>query len=93
MNLVACTMGAGTLTIPYIVSLNGLILGPMIIIFGALLSFYSGHLLVKCEEQTGKYQYESLARLAFGKRAKPIISIFMIISMLGFAVSYIALVS
>lgn len=39
-------MGAGTLTIPLIVSLNGIILGPLLIIFAAILSYHSGMLLV-----------------------------------------------
>lgn len=46
ISLIAVTMGAGTLTIPYIVSLNGLVFGSFMIIIGALLSYYSGMLLV-----------------------------------------------
>ena len=46
LSLIACTLGAGTLTIPYIVSKNGLIGGPFWIIVGALLTYYSGRLLV-----------------------------------------------
>ena len=47
VSLIAVTMGAGTLTIPYIVSLNGILFGSLLIIMGALLSYYSGMLLVK----------------------------------------------
>ena len=46
VSLIALTMGAGTLTIPYIISLNGLIFGSFLIVFGALISYYTGMLLV-----------------------------------------------
>lgn len=40
-------MGAVTLTIPYIMSLNGYVLGSTLVFLGALLSYYSGMQLVK----------------------------------------------
>lgn len=46
ISLVAVTMGAGTLTIPFIIALNGIALGSLYIILGAVLSYYSGMLLV-----------------------------------------------
>ena len=45
-NLMAACLGAGILTLPYTVYANGLILGPLLIIIAALLSYYSGYLLV-----------------------------------------------
>lgn len=45
--MIAATMGAGTLTIPYIVALTGAIFGPFLIILGALVSYYTGMLLVR----------------------------------------------
>ena len=46
ISIVATSFGTGTLTIPYIVSINGLIGGPLWIFAGALLTFYSSRLLV-----------------------------------------------
>lgn len=46
ISLISVTMGAGSLTIPFIVSLNGIGLGAILIILGAALSYYSGMLLV-----------------------------------------------
>ena len=46
LNLVAATMGAGTITMPYIVSLTGIGLGAILIISGAFLSYYTSNLLV-----------------------------------------------
>ena len=46
--LIAACMGAGTLTMPYIVSKTGIVLGPLLIIIGAFLSYYAGMLIIKC---------------------------------------------
>jgi hypothetical protein len=53
-SLTAACMGAGTLTMPYIVSKTGLVLGPILILAGALLSYYAGMLIIKCSNLTGK---------------------------------------
>jgi amino acid permease len=45
-NLVAATMGAGTITMPYIISLTGIAFGSILVILGAALSHYTGTLLV-----------------------------------------------
>ena len=39
-------MGAGTITMPYIISLTGIGLGAVLIVIGALVSFYTSSLLV-----------------------------------------------
>ena len=39
-------MGAGTITMPYIISLTGIGLGAILIVIGALVSFYTSSLLV-----------------------------------------------
>ena len=44
--LMSAILGAGILTLPYAVYANGLILGPLLILIGALLSYYTGYLLV-----------------------------------------------
>lgn len=46
ISLVAATIGASTLTIPYIIALTGIIGGIIWIIIGALMTFYAGRLLV-----------------------------------------------
>eukprot|EP00347_Sterkiella_histriomuscorum_P013193 403365653 len=87
ISLTAATVGAGTLTLPYIMSLNGLAFGTILVIFGAFLSYYSGMLLVKCDQITGKYNYESLAKMSFGKTWRPIMSLSMLVSMIGFQIA------
>ena len=46
LNLIAATMGAGTVTMPYIISLTGIGLGTILVILGAVISSYSASLLV-----------------------------------------------
>ena len=45
-NLMAACLGAGILTIPYTMYANGMVLGSLLIIIAALLSYYTGYLLV-----------------------------------------------
>ena len=46
LNLIAATMGAGTITMPYIICVAGIGLGSLLTILGAFLSQYTGMLLV-----------------------------------------------
>ena len=58
ISLIASCLGAGTLTMPYIVSQTGIFFGPILIFLGALLSYYAGLLIIKCSEITGLTDYE-----------------------------------
>ncbi len=49
LNLIAATMGAGTVTMPYIISLTGIGLGAILVVVGAAISFYSASLLVSAQ--------------------------------------------
>ena len=85
-------MGAGTITMPYIICVAGIALGSILTILGAGLSHYTGNLLIKCVELTGKRTYEDFAELAFGsKQWRSAVSIAMIVSLLGFTTAYISL--
>ena len=46
--LVIVCLGAGTLTIPYIIYENGFILGPALILFGGLISAFTGYMIIFC---------------------------------------------
>ena len=60
-SLVAATVGSGNITLAYAIMKNGYILGPLIVILGAMLSYYTSMILVKSAEFTGKYRYEDIA--------------------------------
>eukprot|EP00355_Strombidium_rassoulzadegani_P002777 CAMPEP_0168607422 /NCGR_PEP_ID=MMETSP0449_2-20121227/32_1 /TAXON_ID=1082188 /ORGANISM="Strombidium rassoulzadegani, Strain ras09" /LENGTH=360 /DNA_ID=CAMNT_0008647233 /DNA_START=374 /DNA_END=1458 /DNA_ORIENTATION=+ len=82
ISLVASCLGAGTLTMPYIVSKR---------VMGAFVSYYAGMLIIKCNEMTGKTDYEEFAQIAFGKRFAKVVAVFFLTSLLGFATAYVAL--
>lgn len=90
-SLIAACMGAGTLTMPYIISKTGIYLGPVLILLGALLSYYAGMLIIQCSEMTGKQTYEEFAYVAYGKGAATVVSVFVLISLIGFSTAYVAL--
>lgn len=92
LNLIAATLGAGTITMPYIICVAGVGLGTLLTILGAGLSHYTGDLLIKCTELTGRQTYEDFAEVAFGsKRWRMVVSVSMIISLLGFTTAYVSL--
>ena len=88
-SLIAATLGSGTLTFPYAVMMNGYILGPIFIILGACISYYTGMLIVKCSEITGRTRYEDIALVVYGKKAARITSYLNLICLIGFTFSYI----
>jgi len=92
VSLVASSVGASTITIPYIMALNGVLGGIFWVIAGAAMTFYAGRLLIICGELNGKGGYEKLAKKAFGRRWKLIVGITQLISLIGFIVSYLTLV-
>ena len=65
-SLIAATLGSGTISFAYAVMMNGYVLGPLLIVMGACLSYYTGLLIVKCAEHTGRERYEDIALAMFG---------------------------
>lgn len=92
VSLVASSVGASTITIPYIMAISGVLGGIFWVIAGAAMTFYAGRLLVLSGEIVGKAGYEKLAKHAFGKRWKMIVGATQLISLIGFVVSYLTLV-
>ena len=92
-SLVILCLGTGTLTFPYIFYANGLIGGILLIIFGAAISVWTGWLIIQCAEQCGAKRYEDIALKLFGRRMATFTSIMMLLTMLGFVIAYIVLVS
>ena len=67
LSLIAATVGAGTLAFPYAIMQNGIAWGSFLIFFGALISYYSGMMLVEASNFTGKHKYEDMARILHGR--------------------------
>jgi hypothetical protein len=91
-SLIAATLGSGTLCFSYAVMMNGYVLGPILIIFGACISFYTGMLIVKCAEHTGRTRYEDIAMALYGKTWSRVTSYLNLICLIGFTFSYIVYV-
>lgn len=92
-SLIAATLGAGTLTFPYAIMMNGIAWGAILVIIGAAISYYSGMLLVKCSNHTNKHRYEDYAMILYGKRMATFTSIVNLLTVMGFIMSYIVYVS
>lgn len=60
-SLIAATLGSGTISFAYAIQQNGIILGIMLIILGASISYYTGMLLVKVSNKTQCNRYEDFA--------------------------------
>ena len=46
-SLITAILGAGTITLPYLAANNGIIVAIILILFGALISYFTGMLLVE----------------------------------------------
>lgn len=90
--MIVICLGAGTLSIPYVFYSNGVIPGTLLLIFGALLSLYTGWLVVVCCHRLRAKRFVDIAYSTYGGRASFITSICMLACLMGFVVSYIVLV-
>ena len=92
-SIVILCLGSGTLTFPYIFYANGVYLGLGLILFGATISVFAGWLIVQCAEECGARRYEDIALKLYGRNMATFTSLMMLLTMLGFVIAYIVLVS
>ena len=71
---------------------NGYILGPILIVAGALISYYTAMLIVKASEVTDRTRYEDIALALFGKRMALATSILNLVCLIGFTFTYVVYV-
>jgi len=90
--LIAATLGSGTISFSYAVMMNGYILGPLLILIGAFISYYTGMLIVRCSEKTGRTRYEDIALAIYGSKVSRVTSFLNLICLIGFTFSYIVYV-
>jgi amino acid permease len=90
--LIAATLGAGIITLPYLSAENGIVLSTLLIAFSAVLSYFVGMLLVKETKKIGKTKYEDFAEHCWGPKMAKIVGWCNVITLLGFVVSYIVFV-
>ena len=92
-SLVIVCLGAGTLTFPYVIYENGFMLGVALIVFGGLISVFTGYMIIYCIDQTKATCFEEIALACFNKRWQRFTSVCMIACNVGFTTSYFVLVS
>jgi len=68
--------------------MNGIILGTGIILFAAVVSWFTGMLLVSCYSNTKARGYEELTFECFGPFWEKVVGWLLVITCLGFAISY-----
>lgn len=90
--MLAATVGAGILTLPYAVNLGGYIMGIINFFLGMIVSYYSGILLVEAAEKTDVNTYEGLAHKLYGPRMGKFSEINMMINNYGTTVAYLVLI-
>lgn len=91
-SLIAATLGAGTLTFPYAIKENGIAWGGILVVLGALISYYTGMLLVITSNHTNRHRYEDMADALYGKRVAIFTSVMNLFCLMGFIMSYIVYV-
>ena len=91
-SLVAATLGAGTLTFAFAIKENGIAWGTILIIFGALISYYTGMLLVTASSYTNRTRFEDIAEALSGKRFAFFTSLMNLLCLISFVMSYIVYV-
>eukprot|EP00702_Spironucleus_salmonicida_P007471 EST48762.1 Amino acid transporter family protein [Spironucleus salmonicida] len=92
-NFINSTLGSGVLTIPYIFSVAGYIMGPLISISFAVLALISFFMLKKACDATQKFQFNQLTFALFNNKILGIISVLMqLIFIQGALISYVVVI-
>lgn len=72
---------------------NGIFGGSLLILLGGAISKYTGLLLVKVSDYTGRDKYDDMALALFNKRTSVAVSVLNVMSLLSFVIAYMVLVS
>ena len=81
-------IGAGVLSLPYVLTLNGWILGTLLIILGAVSGYYSMYMILVRSIDTKCKNFSELAKMAGGKPLTILLQISILSFMFGACVSY-----
>lgn len=90
-NILASTMGAGILTLPYAINLAGLYFGIVLIIIGMIFSLYTSQLLIIVAETLGIHSYQIIGDKLFGNKMRVFTNINLIINNYGSAIAFLVL--
>ena len=91
-SLFAATFDVGIITLPYLAAQNGVGATTILIVYGAVSSYFTSMLLVDWADKIGKTRYQDFAMHCWGPTASKVVGWCNIISFLGFVISYIVFV-
>ncbi|KAL9181256.1 hypothetical protein ACHAXT_010061 [Thalassiosira profunda] len=91
-NLCSATLGAGALSLPFAISLTGIVFGVLLLIASAYLTIISIDVIVEACARTQLYKYEDVSVRLVGKGAGRVLEASLLIFCFGTAVAYIVAV-
>jgi hypothetical protein len=86
--LCAVAIGAGVLSLPYVLKMSGWVLGTILIIIGAVSGYYSMYMILVRSIETNCKNFSELAMKAGGKGLTVLLQISILSFMFGACVSY-----
>eukprot|EP00347_Sterkiella_histriomuscorum_P008929 403343202 len=86
--LCAVAIGAGVLSLPYVLKQNGWILGTILILIGAISGYFSMQMIIQRSIETNSKNFSELSHLAGGKPLTILLQISILSFMFGACVSY-----
>jgi len=86
--LCAVAIGAGVLSLPYVLKMSGWVLGTLLIIIGAVSGYYSMYMILVRSIESNCKNFSELAMKAGGKGLTVLLQISILSFMFGACVSY-----
>ncbi|KAL3826509.1 hypothetical protein ACHAXA_004346 [Cyclostephanos tholiformis] len=82
-NLCSATLGAGALSLPFAISLTGIALGVVLLIFSAVLTIYSIDVIIDACARTRLFKYEHVSQRLVGQSATRLLEASILIFCFG----------
>jgi len=91
-NLCSATLGAGALSLPYAISLTGIIFGVMFLLLSAYLTIISINIIIEACVETQLYKFEDVSKRLVGSSLSIALEASLLVFCFGTAVAYIVAV-
>eukprot|EP00571_Detonula_confervacea_P014913 CAMPEP_0172305590 /NCGR_PEP_ID=MMETSP1058-20130122/6842_1 /TAXON_ID=83371 /ORGANISM="Detonula confervacea, Strain CCMP 353" /LENGTH=618 /DNA_ID=CAMNT_0013017227 /DNA_START=34 /DNA_END=1890 /DNA_ORIENTATION=+ len=88
-NLCSATLGAGALSLPYAISLTGIVFGVLLLIVSAYLTVVSIDVIIEACVRTQLFKYEDVSVRLVGRGAGRVLEASLLVFCFGTAVAYI----
>jgi len=91
-NLCSATLGAGALSLPFAMSLTGIVFGVLLLLFSAYITIVSIDVIIDSCKRTKLFQYEDVSVRLVGPGAGRVLEVSLLVFCFGTAVAYIVAV-